>query len=195
MRRSSVDLPPAVQLFRRLGKTMVPRRGGTGYVPQGYGSPPGTQPTIRWPLPQSGTRLPSFFLPRKVVLTSSSTLGSGFSTGTVGERKPLNVRAWTCGCGSVHDRDHNAAKNILAAGRAERLNACGARVRPTAMSAQRGEAGTHRGSRPAAGSIDAKADQPASLTDFANRVRARPFTAKFSIYTAWLSRMMLVEVW
>ncbi|MFD6059647.1 RNA-guided endonuclease InsQ/TnpB family protein [Rhodococcus wratislaviensis] len=70
--------------------------------------------------------------------------------GTVGERKPLNVRAWTCGCGSVHDRDHNAAKNILAAGRAERLNACGARVRPAAMSAQRGEAGTHRGSRPAA---------------------------------------------
>ena len=84
MRRSSVDLSPAVQLFRRLVKTMVPRRGGTGYVPQGYGSPPGTQPTIRWPLPQSATRLPSFLFlrarPEKVVLTSSSTLGSGFST-------------------------------------------------------------------------------------------------------------------
>jgi putative transposase len=31
--------------------------------------------------------------------------------------KPLSVRAWTCGeCGAVHDRDVNAARNILAAG-------------------------------------------------------------------------------
>ena len=30
----------------------------------------------------------------------------------------LGIRAWTCGeCGTVHDRDVNAAKNILAAGR------------------------------------------------------------------------------
>jgi putative transposase len=36
---------------------------------------------------------------------------------------PLQVRTWTCPCGVVHDRDHNAAKVILAAGRAERLNA------------------------------------------------------------------------
>ncbi|WP_157533664.1 zinc ribbon domain-containing protein, partial [Nocardia otitidiscaviarum] len=39
--------------------------------------------------------------------------------GVVGERKPLHVREWTCGCGAVHDRDLNAAKNILAAGRAD----------------------------------------------------------------------------
>ena len=40
--------------------------------------------------------------------------------------KPLSVRAWTCAaCGTVHDRDVNAARNILAAGRADRLNACG----------------------------------------------------------------------
>jgi len=47
--------------------------------------------------------------------------------------KPLHVRSWTCKeCGTVHDRDVNAAINILAAGRAERLNACGGTVRPAA---------------------------------------------------------------
>jgi putative transposase len=38
--------------------------------------------------------------------------------GVVGEAKPLQVRTWTCGCGVTHDRDLNAARNILAAGRA-----------------------------------------------------------------------------
>jgi putative transposase len=40
--------------------------------------------------------------------------------GALGEAKPLHVREWTCGCGAVHDRDVNAARNILAAGRADR---------------------------------------------------------------------------
>ncbi|HEX3306012.1 MAG TPA: zinc ribbon domain-containing protein, partial [Streptosporangiaceae bacterium] len=45
--------------------------------------------------------------------------------------KPLHVREWACAaCGTVHDRELNAAKNILALGRRERLNACGAGVRP-----------------------------------------------------------------
>ena len=39
--------------------------------------------------------------------------------GAIGEAKPLHVRTWTCACGAVHDRDVNAARNILAAGRAE----------------------------------------------------------------------------
>jgi putative transposase len=42
---------------------------------------------------------------------------------------PLRVRTWTCcECGTTHDRDVNAAKNLLAAGLA--VTACGADVRP-----------------------------------------------------------------
>ncbi|SFR12526.1 Putative transposase DNA-binding domain-containing protein [Lentzea waywayandensis] len=44
------------------------------------------------------------------------------------EELPLKVRTWTCSCGAVHDRDVNAAKNILAAGLA--VAACGDGVRP-----------------------------------------------------------------
>ncbi|WP_329333386.1 transposase [Streptomyces sp. NBC_01352] len=48
--------------------------------------------------------------------------------GTVEDKMPLSVRTWTCGCGAVHDRDVNAAKNVLAAGLA--VSVCGAGVRP-----------------------------------------------------------------
>ncbi len=59
--------------------------------------------------------------------------------------KPLSVRQWSCpACGAMHDRDVNAARNILAAGRAERRNACGGDVRPRPAVAVAGEAGTHR---------------------------------------------------
>jgi len=66
--------------------------------------------------------------------------------------KPLYVRERVCAeCGRVHDRDHNAARNVLfegrrivAAGRAETLNACGAPVRRAHVPAQRGEAGSLR---------------------------------------------------
>jgi putative transposase len=59
--------------------------------------------------------------------------------------KPLGVRRWTCAaCGAVHDRDVNAARNILALGRRERLNACGTGVRPPLTVAAGAEAGTRR---------------------------------------------------
>lgn len=45
--------------------------------------------------------------------------------------KPLNVREWTCGaCQATHDRDVNAARIVLAAGRADKENACGGTVSP-----------------------------------------------------------------
>nr|WP_152884637.1 RNA-guided endonuclease TnpB family protein [Streptomyces adustus] len=66
--------------------------------------------------------------------------------------KPLHVRKWTCSaCGTVHDRDHNAARNVLfegrrivATGRVETPNACGAPVRRAHVPAQRVEAGSPR---------------------------------------------------
>ena len=52
----------------------------------------------------------------------------GARTGPKGQAG-LKIRAWTCSaCAAFHDRDVNAARNILAAGRA--VTACGGHVRP-----------------------------------------------------------------
>jgi len=72
----------------------------------------------------------------------------GFNSG----KKPLAVRSWTCTqCGITHDRDLNAARNILvegrmvAAGLAETLNARGGGVRLGLVPAAACEARTHQG--------------------------------------------------
>jgi putative transposase len=58
------------------------------------------------------------------------------SCGHVVDKLPLNIREWECPkCGTNHDRDINASKNILAAGLA--VSVCGANIRPDRDSSKR----------------------------------------------------------
>ncbi len=68
-----------------------------------------------------------------------------FDCGHILDSLPLDVREWTCPeCGVHHDRDINAARNILAVGLT--VNACGEAVRPGAVKTK---PGTPRRSRKA----------------------------------------------
>lgn len=49
--------------------------------------------------------------------------------GVINDNLSLEIRKWTCRCGTTHDRDINAAKNIQAVGLA--VLACGDGIRPT----------------------------------------------------------------
>ncbi|GAA0592482.1 RNA-guided endonuclease InsQ/TnpB family protein [Actinomadura livida] len=66
--------------------------------------------------------------------------------GTVTESMPLTVREWRCDCGTVHDRDVNAARNILAAGLA--VAACGDGVRPQRESSRTGQSSVKQETQP-----------------------------------------------
>jgi putative transposase len=99
----------------------------------------------------------------RTVHTVSRWLASSKTCSTCGHRVDaldLGVRTWICpACDAAHDRDHNAANVILAAGRAERQNAShesgrdrsfgpgGALVTPSASWKARGD---EAGSRPPA---------------------------------------------
>ncbi len=61
-----------------------------------------------------------------------------FDCGHILDSLTLDIRSWTCPqCGVVHDRDINAAKNVLAAGLA--VAACGEAVRPGAVKTKSGK--------------------------------------------------------
>jgi len=63
--------------------------------------------------------------------------------GRINDKMGLSVRSWVCPCGATHDRDHNAAKNLLAAGRADNSNDRGAHLGPASVPAARREAVIH----------------------------------------------------
>ena len=51
--------------------------------------------------------------------------------GTKQESMPLSIREWTCSeCGTYHDRDLNAAKNLMKLAVSSTVTACGEDVRP-----------------------------------------------------------------
>ena len=55
--------------------------------------------------------------------------------GHIVDKLPLNIRGWECPkCKETHDRDLNAARNILAAGLA--VSVCGANIRPDRESSE-----------------------------------------------------------
>ncbi|NER52998.1 MAG: transposase [Symploca sp. SIO1A3] len=66
--------------------------------------------------------------------------------GSRGGKLDLSIREWTClNCGTTHDRDVNAAKNIkVAGGHSETKTGRGGRRKTSVKGAAAREASTHR---------------------------------------------------
>jgi putative transposase len=70
-----------------------------------------------------------------------------FECGHILDSLSLDVRHWTCPeCGVAHDRDINAARNVLAEGLA--VAACGEAVRPGAVKTKPGQSRRSRKAHP-----------------------------------------------
>ncbi|MBW6434352.1 transposase [Actinoplanes hulinensis] len=106
--------------------------------------------------------------------------------GHLTEKMPLDIRSWTCrNCGTLHDRDVNAARNILAAGQA--VTACGAGVRPQRGNLRPGQRAAKQETRRATAGIpvlrrgDVKAGSSSPRVPFGavghdRLCRAKPFS-------------------
>ncbi len=94
------------------------------------GSGPPARSALRWSQLRSMLEYKAQWYGREVIAVDrwfpSSKLCS--ACGRLRQKMPLHVRTWTCDCGTTHDRDVNAAKNILAVGLT--ASVCGAGVRP-----------------------------------------------------------------